>query len=92
MSASVRPTQSPDAFDAIRALLADVGQLRADPASLPVDADLYAAGLSSLATIDLMMALEERFDIEFPDRLLNRRTFGSIDGIARAIAEIGGQG
>lgn len=73
---------------AIRALLAEVGRLRADPATLADDADLHAAGLSSLATVDLMLAIEERFGFEFPERLLNRRTFGSIAALAAAVAEL----
>ena len=53
------------------------------------DADLYAAGLSSHATVNLMLALEEAFDVELPDRLLKRKTFSSINAIAEALAEIG---
>jgi len=36
-----------------------------------------------------MLALEEAFDVELPDRLLRRRTFSSIDAIAEALVEIG---
>jgi acyl carrier protein len=47
--------------------------------------DLYAAGLTSLATVGLMLALEEGFEIEFPDALLSRRTFTSIDSLVAAV-------
>jgi acyl carrier protein len=57
--------------------------------ALQDDADLHAAGLTSHATVNLMLALEETFDIEFPDHLLRRRTFASVDAIAEALAEIG---
>lgn len=73
---------------ALRMLLGQVGRLRADPASLAADADLHAAGLSSLATVDLMLAIEEHFGIAFPDRLLNRRTFSSIASLAAAVADV----
>ena len=73
----------------VRALLKDTGWLQADIGALADDADLYAAGLTSHATVNLMLALEEAFDIEFPDRLLRRRTFSSVDAIAEALAEIG---
>lgn len=80
---------TPDSIEsAVRSLLAQVGRLRSDPATLPPEADLHAAGLSSLATVDLMLAIEEHFGIEFPDRLLNRRTFGSIAALTTAVAEI----
>jgi acyl carrier protein len=65
--------------------------LPVDAETLANDADLYAAGLSSHATVNLMLALEEAFDIEFPDRLLRRQTFSSIDAIAEALVEIGVQ-
>ena len=32
--------------------------------------DLYRAGLSSHATVDLMLTLEDHFDIEFPEAML----------------------
>ncbi len=63
--------------------------LQADVDSLADSADLYAAGLNSHATVNLMLALEEAFDVELPDRLLRRRTFSSIDSIAEALVEIG---
>jgi acyl carrier protein len=87
---SVLPAATtPDTIgSAMRTLLAQVGRLRADPTTLPADADLHAAGLSSLATVDLMLAIEEHFGVEFPDRLLNRRTFGSIAALTAAVAEI----
>ena len=73
----------------VRTLLKDTGWLQADIATLADDADLYAAGLTSHATVNLMLALEEAFDIEFPDTLLKRKTFSSIDAIAEALAVIG---
>ena len=75
----------------VRTLLKNGGWLQADVESLADDADLYAAGLTSHATVNLMLALEEAFDIEFPDRLLRRRTFSSVDAIAEALVEIGVQ-
>ena len=53
------------------------------------DSGLPGAGLTCHATVSVMLALEEAFDIEFPDRLLRRKTFSSIDAIAEALAEIG---
>ena len=75
----------------VRGLLKEARCLPAGAETLANDADLYAAGLSSHATVNLMLALEEAFDIEFPDRLLRRQTFSSIDAIAEALVEIGVQ-
>lgn len=73
----------------VRGVLKGTDFLQADVDTLADDADLYAAGLNSHATVNLMLALEEAFDIELPDRLLKRRTFSSINAIAEALAEIG---
>ena len=75
----------------IRAILNEHVQLAVNLAELPDDADLYAAGLSSFATVHLMLALEERFDVEFPDRMLNRRSFESIAAIRTAVAALVGE-
>ena len=72
----------------VRAVLAKHGRL-----SIPVDqledsSDLYKAGLTSLATVGLMLALEEQFDVEFPDNMLGRKTFGSIEAILYAVGRL----
>jgi len=74
----------------IRQLIAEHARLPVDVSGLPEDACLYQAGLTSLSTVNLMLAIEERFDIEFPDRLLGRKTFGSIRSLSEAVQELGG--
>ncbi|HYC36426.1 MAG TPA: acyl carrier protein [Usitatibacter sp.] len=74
----------------IRQLIAEHARLPVDVSTLADDADLYQAGLTSLSTVNLMLALEERFDVEFPDRMLGRKTFGSIASLADAIGELTG--
>ena len=74
--------------DAIRSILGENGWLSVDVAALADDADQYAAGLTSMASVSLMLALEERFDVEFPERMLRRKTFESISAIAAAVAEL----
>jgi acyl carrier protein len=73
----------------VRSLLKSSNCIATDIDAVADNADLYAAGLSSHATVNLMLGLEEAFDIEFPDRLLRRQTFSSIDTIADALVEIG---
>lgn len=74
----------------IRSVLARHGRLPSDIAELRPDADLYAAGLKSFASVQVMLALEEAFDIEFPERMLNRATFASIAAIDSAVSELVG--
>ena len=77
--------------DPIREVVAAHARLQVDVATLDDDADLYEAGLTSLSTVNLMLALEERFDVEFLDRMLKRRTFQSIRSLAEAIGELKGE-
>jgi len=72
----------------IRDILTSHGRLTVDIETLKDGSDLYHAGLTSLATVGLMLALEDEFDIEFPDSALSRQTFGSIESIADVIEEI----
>jgi acyl carrier protein len=44
--------------------------------------------MTSHASINVMLALEEHFDVEFPDRMLTRSVFASVGSIADAIAEL----
>lgn len=77
------------ARDRVRALLKTTGWLQTDIDTLANEADLYTAGLTSHATVTLMLALEEEFEVEFPDSLLRRRTFSSVDAIVEALTGIG---
>lgn len=76
--------------ETIRALLTKLGGLPTAVDTLADDADLYAAGLSSFASVQLMLGLEEAFDMEFPDHLLNRKSFASIAAIEATVATIVG--
>jgi acyl carrier protein len=38
--------------------------------------------------VNLMLALEDAFGLEFPDRMLTRGVFASVSAIAAAIAEL----
>ena len=73
---------------AIRQILTQYGRIAVDANTLREDSDLYEAGLTSLATVNVMLALENHFDIEFPDAMLGRKTFSSLESIADAVAEL----
>lgn len=72
----------------IRSLLERLGEFSATPEALADDADLHAAGLSSYGTVELMVSIEEEFGVEFPDTLLTRATFGSIESVAAAVSSL----
>lgn len=74
----------------IRAILKQHGKLSADIDTLAADADLYQAGMTSHASVNVMLALEDHFDLEFPDHLLKRSVFESVQAIEAAITELKG--
>jgi acyl carrier protein len=72
----------------IRNVLREHGRLNRDASSLDRDADLYQSGMTSHASVNVMLALEGAFDIEFPDAMLKRSVFSSIAAIEGAITEL----
>lgn len=74
--------------ETIRGLLTKFGSLPVAVDQIANDADLYATGLSSFASVQLMLGIEESFDIEFPDNLLNRKSFASINAIEKTVGMI----
>ena len=72
----------------IRQVLKQHARLARDVDELGADSDLYQSGMTSHASVNVMLALEAAFDVEFPDRMLKRSVFGSIDSIGRAVAEL----
>jgi acyl carrier protein len=74
----------------IRSILSAHGRLSVDVAQLDDEASLYQAGLTSHASVNLMLALEDHFGIEFPERMLRRRTFENIASIKAAVEELTG--
>ena len=76
--------------DKIREIIGSHARLTVSAISLPEDADLYAAGMSSQASVSIMVALEDAFGLEFPDRMLKRSVFQSIASIRAALREIQG--
>ena len=75
-------------IQAIREIVAQQGRLSVDVFGLEETSDLYSAGLTSLATVGIMLALEDRFDIEFPESMLSRKTFNSVASITEAVTQI----
>ncbi|MDB4990695.1 MAG: putative acyl carrier protein [Myxococcaceae bacterium] len=75
-------------IDQIRDVLRQHARLAVDVSTLSPESDLYAAGLTSHATVNLMVALEDAFGVEFPERLLKRRSFESIASIQSALSEL----
>jgi acyl carrier protein len=74
--------------ETIKAILADHGRLSCDATQLQDDDDLYRVGLTSHGTVNVMLALEDAFDIEVPDHMLRKSTFQSVASIRAAVVEL----
>jgi acyl carrier protein len=72
----------------IRTVLQQHARLSKDALSLDSNEDLYQAGMTSHASVNVMLGLEGAFDVEFPDHMLKRNVFNSIASIRTAVAEL----
>ena len=77
-----------DAQKQIRDVLRAHGRLNRDVDQVGPEDDLYQSGLTSHASVNVMLALEGAFDIEFPDHMLKRSVFTSIASIRDALTEL----
>ena len=75
----------------IRNILKEHGRLTKDAQSLGERDDLYQAGMTSHASVNVMLALEDAFDVEFPDELLKRSVFESVASITAALNQLDAQ-
>lgn len=78
--------------DKIREVLAQHGRLPADVGGIGEDDDLFRLGLTSHASVNVMLALEDAFDVEFPEAMLKKSTFESIASISEALEELASSG
>ncbi len=74
--------------DRIRRIVQSHAGLKLPIEDLKDSTDLYRAGMSSHSSVLLMIALENEFGVEFPDGMLSRDVFESIDAIASAIESV----
>jgi acyl carrier protein len=71
--------------ETVREVLAQHAGLVLDAMTLDPHADLFGAGMTSHASVNVMLGLEDALDIEFPDSLLKKSTFTSIVSIMEAV-------
>lgn len=74
--------------EAIRAILAEHGHLPIDVDKLRDEDDLYQVGMTSHASVNVMLALEDEFEVEFPETMLRKSTFESVAAIRSALGEL----
>jgi acyl carrier protein len=76
--------------ETIRNILAEHANLPVDVAKLGDEDDLYQVGMTSHASVNVMLAIEDEFDIEFPEAMLRKSTFESVAAIRVALGELTG--
>jgi acyl carrier protein len=76
--------------ETIRLVLAEHGRLAVDVGTIDDQTDLFAAGMTSHASVNVMLALEDAFDIEFSENMLKKSTFQSIAAIRAGVLEMQG--
>ncbi|KAA0073007.1 acyl carrier protein [Tardiphaga sp. P9-11] len=74
--------------DRVRAIVGSMNLLPVPVDSLSDQDSLFDAGMTSFGSVQLMMAIEEEFDIEFPNSLLTRKTFATLDGLNSAVEQL----
>jgi acyl carrier protein len=72
----------------IRSILTEHGRFPVDVAGIGDEDDLFQAGMTSHASVNVMLALEEEFDFEFPESMLRKSTFESVAAIRTALVEL----
>lgn len=74
-----------DTVTRIKKIIVEFAEVQCDMATLGTDDNLFNIGMSSRASVNLMIGLESEFDIEFPDDMLRKEVFESVRAIASTI-------
>lgn len=69
----------------IRSIVIGEAQLPIDAQEISDTMDLDDVGITSLARMNVILALEDRFQITFPDEMMTRKNFSSISAMSKAV-------
>jgi hypothetical protein len=72
----------------IRRAIDKKGQLPIGAHLIAPWADLYEAGLTPFAAIQVMIEIEKELLVEFPDTMLNRESLSSINSLHACLREL----
>ena len=74
--------------DRVAAIVRQVMPQQSSDVSLAAETDLYDAGLTSMAMVKLMLAVEVEFDIAIPDADLHPDNFRSIAAVEALVLRL----
>jgi acyl carrier protein len=69
----------------VRLILKKHTSIGVEADTLKSSINLFDVGMSSFAAVQVMMGLEEVLGVEFPDEMLTRRSFETIDALTAAV-------
>ena len=72
----------------LRTIIANYGKLSTPLDRLGDDDDLFRAGMDSLAVFNVLIAIEERFKVQWPETMLNRHAFASITALEQVLQSV----
>ena len=75
----------------VREVVKECAGLKTDADALDVGTDLYAAGMTSFASVEVMLGLEEKFGVVFPQDMIRRSSFATIAAMAETVSQIRAQ-
>lgn len=73
-------------IDQMNALIAENSALTPEDVGGSAD-DLFAAGLSSLDCVRILLAIEDEFEIELDQEIINRELFSSVEKLCAAVSD-----
>jgi acyl carrier protein len=76
----------------VRQILRDHSGLGDAVNDIGIHHSLWHLGMTSMASVQVMLALETDFGFEFPEDRLRHATFASIHNIVRCVADLTGVG
>lgn len=77
--------------EGIRQCLVEHLRMVSSPNEIDLDVDLTTLGLTSMAATNLLVDLEDEFDVQFPDELLTPEVFRTVETLASAICSLADQ-
>lgn len=72
----------------IRSIVIREAQLSMDAQKISDTMSLDDAGITSLARMNIVLALEDHFQITFPDEVMTRNNFASIAAVSKTVNDV----
>lgn len=75
-------------IEEIRSIVIETAQLPVNAQQISDNMDLDDAGITSLGRMNVILALEDRLQINFPDDMMTRKNFSSISAMSKAVKTV----